>query len=163
MTTVHIRQSTTVSFNRLVAALINFGLGKRDVFATGRGHWVRVNVRGDTWTDVTKGSSGASWERLRCDWSEVDVVRLTTIDSNVWRPESGWVYSLMPRADGGTDIDLVVVRKGRSMRGRYRAALMAVTGKLTLRRDLRKSLRAMEQSRLQEAQKDGVSAGGTSS
>jgi len=162
MTTVHIRQSTTVSFNRLVAALINFDPGSREIFANGHGHWVMVNVRGDTWTGVTEGSSGKLWERLRCDWSELNVVRLTTIDSNVWRPESGWVYSLIPRADGGTDIDLVVVRKGRSMRGRFRAALMAVTGKPILGRDLRKSLRAIEQSRSQEAQKGGGSASGTS-
>jgi len=89
MTTVHIRQSTTVSLNRFVAALINFGPGRGEIFANGHGHWVRVNVRGDTWTDVTEGSSGARWERLRCDWSELNVVRLTTIDSNIWRPESG--------------------------------------------------------------------------
>ncbi len=63
---------------------------------------------------------------------------------------------------GGTDIDLVVVRKGRSVRGRFSAALMAVTGKPILGRDLRKSLRAIEQSRPQEAPKGGVSAGETS-
>jgi len=90
------------------------------------------------------------------------VVRLTTIDSNIWRPESGWVYSLTPRADGGTDIDLVVVRKGRSVRGRFRAAIMAVAGKAILRSDLHKSLRAIEQSRPQETRKGGVSASGTS-
>ena len=163
MTTVHIRQSTTVSLNRFVAALINFGPGRGEIFTNSREHEVRINVRGDTWTDVTEGSSGARWERLRCDWSELNVVRLTTIDSNIWRPGSGWVYSLTPRADGRTDIDLVVVRKGRSARGRISAALMAVTGKPILRRDLRKSLRAIEQTRSLEAQKGGVSAGGTSS
>jgi hypothetical protein len=163
MTTVHIRQSTTVSLNRFVAALINFGPGRGEIFANSREHKVRVNVRGDTWTDVTQGSSGARWERLRCDWSELNIVRLTTIDSNIWRPESGRVYSLTPRPDGGTDIDLVVVRKGRSVRGRISAALMAVTGKPILGRDLRKSLRAIEQGRSEEAEKGGVSAGGTSS
>jgi len=162
MTTVHIRQSTTVSLNRFVAALIDFGSDRGEIFATGHGHWVRVNVRGDTWTDVIEGSSGARWERLRCDWSELNVVRLTTIDSNVWRPESSWVYGLTSRADGGTDIDLVVVRKGRSVRGRLSAALMTVTGRAILRRDLRRSLRAIEQNRSQEARMGDVSAGGTS-
>ncbi len=162
MTTVHIRQSTTVSLNRFVAALINFGPDRREILTNRHEHWVKVNVRGDTWTDVTEGLSGASWERLRCDWSELNVVRLTTIDSNVWRPESSWVYSLTPRADGGTDVDLVVVRKGRSLRGRFSAALMAVTGRPILGRDLRKSLRVIEQNRSQETRKGGVSAGGTS-
>jgi hypothetical protein len=163
MTTVRVRQSTTVPLNRLVAALIDFGPGRDEIFGNGREHWVWVNVRGDTWTDVTEGSSGGLWERLRCDWSQFNVVRLTTIDSSIWRPGSGWVYSLNARGDGGTDIDLVVVRKGRSMRGRLRAALMAVTGKSILGRDLRRSLKAIEQSRPQEATKGEVSAGGTSS
>ena len=73
MTTVHIRQSTTVSLNRFIAALINFGPGRGEIFASSREHKVRVNIRGDTWTDVTEGSSGARWERLRCDWSELNV------------------------------------------------------------------------------------------
>jgi hypothetical protein len=111
---------------------------------------------------VTEGWSGPWWERLRCDWSEFNVVRLTTIDSNIWRPGSGWVYSLTFRGDGGTDIDLVVVREGRSMRGRFSATLIAVTGKPVLGRDLRRSLRAIEQSRPRKAPKGRVSAGGTS-
>ena len=60
---------------------------------------------------MIEGSSDARWERLRCDWSELNVVRLTTIDSNVWKPKSNQVYGLASRADGGTDIDLVVVRR----------------------------------------------------
>jgi hypothetical protein len=36
---------------------------------------------------------------------------------------------------------------------------MAVTGRPILRRDLRRSLRAIEQNRSQEARKDDVSAG----
>jgi hypothetical protein len=32
MTTVHIRQGTTVSLNRFVAALINFGPGRGEIF-----------------------------------------------------------------------------------------------------------------------------------
>jgi hypothetical protein len=160
MTTVRIRQRTTIPLNRLVAALIDFGPGREEIFGGRHERWVTVNVRGDTWTDVTEGSSGKSWERLRCDWSDFDVVRLTTIDSNVWRPDSGWEYSLASRADGGTDIDLVVVRRGLRMRGRLRAALMIVTGKRAFRRDLRRILRAIERSRPREAPMGGVSAGG---
>jgi hypothetical protein len=160
MTTVHIRQSTTVPLNRFVAALIDFGPGREEIFGSRQVDWVRVNVRGDTWMDVTEGSSHALWERVRFDWSDFNVVRLTTIDSNVWRPDSGSVYRLRSRAGGGTEIDLVVVRKGLSPRGRLRAALMKVTGRRVLRRQLRRSLRAIEQSRPREAPMGGVSAGG---
>jgi hypothetical protein len=163
MTTVHIRQSTTVPLNRLVAALIDFGPGREEIFGGRHEHWIRVNVRGDTWTDVTEGAPGAQWERVRCDWSDFNVVRLTTIDSNIWRPDGGWVYSLSSRGAGGTDIDLVVVRKGLSLRGWLRAAVMKLTGRTVLRRQLRRSLRAIERSRPREAPMGGVSAGGASS
>ncbi|MDX6334394.1 MAG: hypothetical protein QOG05_1734 [Streptosporangiaceae bacterium] len=44
MTTVHIRQSTIVPLERLVAALIDFGPGREGVF--GKGHEHRVSGAG---------------------------------------------------------------------------------------------------------------------
>jgi hypothetical protein len=38
MTTVHIRQSIPVPLKRLVAALIDFGPGREEVFGKGREH-----------------------------------------------------------------------------------------------------------------------------
>ncbi|MDQ1749759.1 MAG: hypothetical protein QOE71_815 [Pseudonocardiales bacterium] len=48
-----------------------------------------------------------------------DVVRLTTTDSNIWSSDSSWVYTLTPRNDGGTDIDVVLTRTGRSAKGGF--------------------------------------------
>ena len=146
MATVHVKQSTTVPPDRFIAALTNFGPGRGKVFAYSHEDSVKVNARGDTWADVTEGSAGGVWERLRYDWSQPNVVRLTTTDSNVWSSESGWVYTLAPRADGGTDIDLVAVRKGRNAKGRLAAGLVALAGRSLIGRDLRRSLRAIEQS-----------------
>ncbi len=147
MATIHIKQSTSASPGRFIAALTNFGPGRGEIFAYSHEDSVRVNTRGDDWADVTEGSVGGFWERLRYDWSEPNVVRLKTIDSNVWSAGSGWVYRLTPRKDGGTDIDLVVVHKGRNVRGRLGAGLMALAGRLILGRDLRKSLKVIERSR----------------
>ena len=72
-------------------------------------------------------------------------MRLTTTDSNVWGTGSTWVYTLTPRVDGGTDIDLVVGRKGRNARGRLGAGLMAVGGKSLVGGDLRRTIKAIEQ------------------
>jgi hypothetical protein len=53
--------------------------------------------------------------------------------------------ALTPRADGGTDIDLVLARKGRNARGWLGAGLMAVGGKSLVRGDLRRTIKAIEQ------------------
>ena len=141
MPTVHIHESTTVPPERFVAALTDFGPGRDEIF---RNSHAKVHDSGDTWADVTEGAS-VGWERVRYDWSQPNVVRLATTDSNVWSTGSNWVYTLTPRADGGTDIDLVVARKGRNARGWLGAGLMAVGGKTLVGADLRRSIKAIEQ------------------
>ena len=147
MATVHVKQSTTVPPDRFVAALTNFGPGRGKIFAYSQEDSVKVNARGDTWADVTEGSAGGVWERLRYDWSQPNVVRLTTTDSNVWSSESSWAYTLIPRDDRGTDIDLVLVRRGRNAKGCLAAGLVALTGRWLVGRDLQRTLRAIEKSR----------------
>lgn len=147
MATVHVKQTATVAPDRFIAALTNFGPGRGKIFAYSHEDSVKVNTRGDTWADVTEGSAGGVWERLRYDWSQPNVVRLTTLDSNMWSTGSGWTYTLTPRDDGGTDIDLVVERSGRNAKGRVAAALVALTGRWLIGRDLRRTVNAIEQSR----------------
>jgi hypothetical protein len=144
MTTVHVKAITTVPPDRFIAALTGFGPGRGKIWGHSNEDSVKVNARGDTWADVTEGSTAGVWERLRYDWSEPNVVRLTTTDSNAWSTESSWLYTLTPRVDGRTDIDLVAVRKGRTLKGRLIAALLAVGGKPIVGGDLRKSLAAIE-------------------
>jgi hypothetical protein len=141
MPTVHIHESAAVPPERFVATLTDFGPGRDEIF---RNSHAKVHASGDTWADVTEGVS-AGWERLRYDWSQPNVVSLTTTDSNAWSTGSTWVYTLTPRADGGTDIDLVLARKGRNARGRVGAGLMAVGGKSLVGADLRRTIKAIEQ------------------
>ena len=70
MATIHIRQSTSVPPGRFIAALTNFGPGRSKIFAHSHEDSVTVNARGDDWADVTEGSAGGFWERLRYDWSQ---------------------------------------------------------------------------------------------
>ena len=141
MPTVHIHESSTVPPDRFVAALTDFGPGRDQVF---RNSHAKVHASGDTWADVTEGAS-VGWERLSYDWSQPNVVRLTTTESNVWSTGSNWVYTLTPRADGGTDIDLLVTRKSRNAKGWLGAGLMAVGGKSLVGADLRRSIKTIEQ------------------
>ncbi|MFD9668423.1 hypothetical protein ACFWAY_43710, partial [Rhodococcus sp. NPDC059968] len=47
-----------------------------------------------------------------------DPVVMTTTDSNLWGGNSGHTYTLTPRPDGTTDVDAVVVRDGKNLKGR---------------------------------------------
>lgn len=146
MATIHLKQSTTVSPERFLGALTTFGPGRGKIWSNSHEDSVKVNDRGETWADVTEGSTAGFWERLRYDWSQPNVIRLTTTDSNAWSSQSSWLYTLAPRTDGGTDIDLVAVRIGRSAKGRLVAGLLTVAGKSVLGGNLRKSIKAIEHS-----------------
>src|SRR5262249_24361347 len=88
--------------------------------------------------------SGGVWERLYYDWSDPNRVVLTTTDSNAWGGNSGHTYTLTRRADGTTDVDYVVVRQGKNLRGRFFAAVFATVGKGVLPKAFRSSIEAIE-------------------
>jgi hypothetical protein len=102
-----------------------------------------VHDRGATDADVTEGSHGI-WERLHYDWSDPNRVVLTTTDSNVWGGNSGHVYTLTPGADGRTNIEVVVVREGKNLVSRALATVVGVVGAPILRRQVDKSVAAIE-------------------
>jgi hypothetical protein len=92
---------------------------------------------------VTEGSSGV-WERLRYDWSDPNRVVLTTTDSNTWGGNSGHTYSFKRLPDGKTEVDVVVVREGKNLKGRLIGALVGVVGKGALAKGLKQTTEAIE-------------------
>ena len=44
--------------------------------------------------------------------------RFITTDSNVWGGASGYTYAFTRRHDGTTDVDVVIVRDGKNLKGR---------------------------------------------
>ena len=93
--------------------------------------------------DVTEGSGGV-WERLYYDWSDPHHVTLKTIDSNLFGGASGHTYTLTPRADGTTDIDVVLVREGKNLRGLVVASVLGTIGKRSLAKAFANSVKAIE-------------------
>jgi hypothetical protein len=93
--------------------------------------------------DVTEGWGGI-WERLHYDWSDPNRVTLTTTDSNTWAGASGYVYTLSPRPDGTTNVDVVIVREGKNFKGRVLAAVLATIGKGVIRKAFVHSVKAIE-------------------
>ena len=115
----------------------------------------RCTTRARGQADVTEGSGGI-WERLHYDWSDPNRVVLTTTDSNVWGGHSGHTYTFTRQPDGTTDVDVVVVREGKNLKGRVLGLVVGTVGKRVLGKAFAKTVKAIE------ARNGGAKAAGVS-
>jgi hypothetical protein len=136
-------QTTTATPEQYVAGLTDFGPGRAELFGNSADSYLKVHRMGATDADVTEGSAGV-WERLHYDWSDPDRVVLTTTDSNAWGGASGHTYTFTRNADGTTDIDYVVVREGKNLKGRFFALVFRTVGKSKLEKAFANSVKAVE-------------------
>ena len=142
---VHVQAHGSFAPDVFVAALSDFGPGRAEVFGNNAADDLTVHDRGDTWAEVTEGSTtGPVWQRSRYDWSPPGEVRIDVVDSNAFGPGSRWLYRVTPAAAGGTDIDLSIVRVPNTTKGRVLDALLRLGGGLFFARDLRRTVRALE-------------------
>jgi hypothetical protein len=102
-----------------------------------------VHDRGSSQADVTEGSGGI-WERLHYDWSDPNRVVLATTDSNVWGGASGHTYTFTRQPHGTTDIDVVVVREGKNLKGRLLSFVVGTIGRRVLEKAFENSVKAIE-------------------
>lgn len=143
MSTIHFHQTTTSTPEQFVAGLTDFGPGRSKVFAKSADSYLRVHNLGLHDADVTEGSGGV-WERLQYDWSDPNHVVLTTTDSNVWGGASGHTYTFMRNANGTIEIDLVVVRDGKNLKGRLLGFVLRTIGRQVLEKAFVNSVKAIE-------------------
>jgi hypothetical protein len=145
----HVRAHGAFPPERFVAALVDFGPGRSEIWGTSDPRHLAVHDRGDTWAEVTEGaaSAGGVWQRLRYDWSTPGVVDLEVLDGNVFGRGGRWTYRLEPDGRGGTDIDLTVVRVPTTTKGRVLDVLLGLAGSRYFARDLRRSVRRLESLR----------------
>ncbi|MFG1820667.1 hypothetical protein ACGFIF_43395 [Kribbella sp. NPDC049174] len=143
MTTIHFTEVTTSTPEQFVAGLTDFGPGRSKLFANSQDDYLKVHSQGPTTADVTEGSPSA-WERLNYDWSDPNRVVLTTTDSNLWGGDSGHTYTFKRRADGATEIDVVIVRDGKNLKGRLLGCVLALFGKRVLGKAFDDTVRAIE-------------------
>ena len=129
MSTIHLHQTTTSTPEQYVAGLTDFGPGRSKLFGNSADEY-RASA-GSPQADVTEGSGGI-WERLHYDWSDPNRVVLTTTDSNLWGGASGHTYTFMCQPNGTTDIDVVVVRDGKNLRGRVLGFVLGTFGRRVL-------------------------------
>jgi hypothetical protein len=143
MATIHFRKTTTSTPEQFVAALTDFGPGRSKVWGNSADDDLKVHSQGAGEADVTEGSGGV-WERLHYDWSDPGRVTMTTTDSNVWGGRSGHTYTFTRRPDGRTDVDVVIVREGKNLKGRVLAILVGTGGKRVLETRFGKTVSAIE-------------------
>jgi hypothetical protein len=151
MATIHLHQTTTATPEQFVAAITDFGPGRSKIFGNSADEYLKVHDQGPTQADVTEGSAHI-WERLHYDWSDPNRVEMKTTDSNVWGGNSGHTYTFTRPPNGTTDVDVVVVREGKNVKGRVLGIAVAIIGKRFLGKALAKTAKAVE------ARNDGASA-----
>ena len=143
MSTIHLHQTTTSTPEQFIAGLTDFGPGRSKLFGNSADEYLKVHHRGPSDADVTEGSGGI-WERLHYDWSNPNRVVMTTTDSNLWGGRSGHTYTFTRHADGTTDLDAVVVRDGKNLKGRALGLVLGIFGNRVLGKALAKTVKAIE-------------------
>jgi hypothetical protein len=143
MTTIHLHQTTTATPEQFLAGLTDFGPGRAKIFPNSADGYLKVHDQGPSQADVTEGSNGI-WERLHYDWSDPLRITMVTTDSNLWGRDSGHTYTLTPQLGGITEIDAVVIREGKNLRGRLLEVLLTAGGKRILSKALATTVKAIE-------------------
>jgi len=143
MTAIHFTEVTSSTPEQFIAGLTDFGPGRSKLFANSHDDYLQVHDQGPGYADVTEGSGGV-WERLSYDWSDPNHVVLTTTDSNVWGGNSGHSYTFKRRPDGRTEIDVVIVRDGKNLKGRLLGLVFRLVGKRVLGKAFDDTVRAIE-------------------
>jgi hypothetical protein len=69
---------------------------------------------------------------------------MTTTDSNAWGGHSGHTYTFTRKPDGTTDIDVVVVREGKNVKGRVLGVVLGAVGKGVLTKAFASTVKAIE-------------------
>ena len=143
MSTIHFKATTTLRPEQYVAGLTDFGPGRSELFSNSADENLEVHSEGPHEADVTEGSKGV-WERLHYDWSDPNRVVARTTDSNAYGGASGHTYTFTRNPDNTTDIDYVVVREGKNLKGRVLGFTLGTIGKGALNKALENSVKAIE-------------------
>jgi hypothetical protein len=143
MSTIHFKEATTLTPEQFIAGLTDFGPGRSELFGNSADDYLKVHDQGPTEADVTEGSHNI-WERLHYDWSDPNHIVLTTTDSNLFGGHSGHTYTFERQPDGTTDLDVVIVREGKNLKGRVLGFFIGAFGKRSLEKQFGKTIQAIE-------------------
>ena len=143
MSTIHIHRTMSLTPEQYIAGLTDFGPGREKVFSKSADGYLKVHSIGPTEADVTEGSGGV-WERLHYDWSNPNRVVLNTTDSNTWSNTSRYTYVFKQLPNDKTDVEVTIVREGKTAKGKLLALVLGTVGKGVLVKAFDGSIRAIE-------------------
>jgi len=143
MATIHLKETTTATPDQVLAALTDFGPDRSQIWGRSADDYLTVYDQSPGHADVKEGSGGV-WERLEYDWSDPRHITMKTVDSNTWGGASGHTYTLTQQPDGKTEVDVVVVRDGKNVKGKALGGVLGAFGKRVLGKELSKTVRAIE-------------------
>ena len=147
MPKVEVDVDTSVSPERVRAALLDFSERRPEIWPGLAADLYEVYEVGDTWADVKEGSTmpGTSiWAKEHYDWSSPEVVTWTVRESNFCTPGSFVSARITPREGGGSRIHVVWSRTGTSMVGRFAVAMIKATRGKPVVASLKKGLAQLE-------------------
>ena len=156
MSTIHFHETTTSTPEQFVAGLTDFGPGRSKLFGRSADDDLEVHDQGPGYADVTEGSGGI-WERLHYDWSDPNRVsrdhRLKPVGRRL-----GPHLHLWRQPDGTTEVDVVVVREGKNLRGHLLGFLLGIVGKRVLGKEFGKTVKAIEARNAETSTEDRTSS-----
>ncbi len=141
---VHFTVATTSTPEQFVAGLTDFGPGRQELFANSADSSLEVHDQGPG----SRRRDRRVGRHLGTPHSTTGPIRTT---SSSRRPTptcsaaaSGHTYTLTRRPDGTTEVDVVVVREGKNLRGRLLSALLGTVGRGLLERRFKGTVTAIE-------------------
>jgi len=124
-------------------ALTDFGPHRAEVWPNIDVAHFQVHKQDVSSAEVTEGSAvvGGAWERERYTWdAAAGTVAVETIDSNIWGPGSRWDYRIKLGSSGGSEIEVTVVRNGKTFKGRLIELAFILIGTRQLATQIRGAL-----------------------
>ncbi|MEV4126143.1 hypothetical protein [Nocardia sp. NPDC049707] len=141
MTTVRFHLLSMLSPAEVVGVLTDFEPSRAEVWPSIDAEHFVVHDRGETWAEVTEGTT-AAWERARYEWDPAgDTVTVTTLDSKLFGPGGGWVFRTTPEPNGSR-VDIELTRTPQAFKGKLLAALLPLVGPSSLRKSFAGPLQA---------------------
>lgn len=107
---------TPAAPEKVLAAATDFSEKRLVYWPTINKDQYRVIEAGETGALVREGT-GPFYSQERYDWSTPGLVRSVVEESNILAPGCIWEYRVTPRDDGGSHVEVHVVRDFRGLRG----------------------------------------------
>lgn len=141
MPVVRFQMTSSLDPAALMGVLTDFGQSRPQQWPTIDADHFEVHALGDTWAEVTEGTTSA-WERARYDWDpKRGRVTIATHDSKVFGPGGGWTFQLTPQATG-TRVDVELIRNPTGLKRKLLAALLPVVAPRALKKSFAGPLQA---------------------